>query len=145
MSKTITVHVPMRFAIRGGRKTIIFQIDPPETPSRTANALLKALARAHRWRQQIESGEYSSITELATARRVNESYACRLLRLTLLAPEIVLAILDGRANEAVSMAELTKPFPVEWRMQFSALGLSNSIKLHAAESADLWGDAGIPG
>ena len=96
-SKTVTVHVPMKFSARGGRKTIISEIGPAAIPApRTEDALLKALAKAFRWRRQIESGEYASITELAKAQRVNDSYACRLLRMTLLSPEIVTTILDGR-------------------------------------------------
>ncbi|HZP68730.1 MAG TPA: hypothetical protein VFB29_02195 [Pseudolabrys sp.] len=119
MNKTITVHIPMRFAIRGGRKTIISEIEHPKTQLRIENAPLKALARAHRWRRQIETGEYASITELAEAQRVNESYACRLLRLTLLAPELVVEILNGVRDDALSMSRLLKPFPAEWAAQLS--------------------------
>lgn len=118
MSKTITVHAPIQFAIRGGRKTIIFESEQPKAP-RIENALLKALAKAHRWRRQLEDGEYASITELAKAQRVNESYACRVFRLTLLAPEIVVEILNGSANDTLSMSRLTKPFPIEWTAQLS--------------------------
>ena len=85
-TKTITVHVPMSFTIRGGRKTVISDaVEPPPQP-RVDNALLKALARAHRWRRMIENGECASITELAKAQNVNQSYACRLLRLTSFGP-----------------------------------------------------------
>lgn len=117
MNKTITVHVPMRFVIRGGRKAIIFQTDLPPARQRAENALLKALAKAHRWRRQIESGAYASITELAKQQRVNESYACRLLRLTLLAPQIVTDIVNGGTNKSLNMSQLTKPFPIEWSRQ----------------------------
>jgi hypothetical protein len=109
----ITVHVPLTFPIYGGRKAIISEMGRAQSeqprrshgkaqasvtaapsPQRTENALLKALARAHRWRGKIEGGEYNSITELAAAENVNESYACRLLRLTLLAPVIINEILN---------------------------------------------------
>ena len=116
---TVTVHVPLTFAVRGGRKEIIS--DVPEAPAvsslRTGNALLKALARAHRWRSMIESGQYTSITELAQAQNVNESYACRLLRLTLLAPAIVADILNGNYTSALMLKQFMKPFPVEWNKQ----------------------------
>jgi len=111
---TITVHVPMKFAIRGGRKTIIFDAAVPVTERRTDNALLKALARAHRWRKKIEAGEYSSITELAKAEKINQSYACRILRLTLLAPSIVADILNGAQKSDLSLDRLTKPLPALW-------------------------------
>ena len=83
---TITVHVPMTFTVRGGRKTILSDAVPAPPQLRIDNALLKALARAHRWRRMIESGDYTSITDLAKAEGVNQSYACRILRLSLLAP-----------------------------------------------------------
>ena len=60
------------------------------------NAMVKAIARAFRWREMLESGEYATIREIATAEKINESYVGRVLRLTLLAPDIVEAILDGR-------------------------------------------------
>lgn len=118
--KTITVHVPIKFNIRGGRKTVVSElVAPPRT--RTDNALLKAFARAYRWRRQIETGEYQSITELAKAERVNESYACRLLRLTLLAPSIVINVLNGRKNGDLTLKLLTKPLPSDWDKQLAVL------------------------
>ena len=103
---TITVHVPMTFTIRGGRKTILSDAVPAPPQPRIDNALLKALARAHRWRRMIESGDYASITELAKAEGVNQSYACRILRLSLLAPSIVTAILNGRHDSDVMLKQL---------------------------------------
>jgi hypothetical protein len=125
-TKTVTVHVPMKFSARGGRKTIISEIAPAALPApRTEDALLKALAKAFRWRRQIESGEYGSITELAKARGVNDSYACRLLRLTLLSPELVTAILDGRQHPDFTLKQLTRPLPIEWDRQLTAINISS--------------------
>jgi hypothetical protein len=118
---TITVHVPMKFAIRGGRKTVLYEAVAAPRAVRTDNALLKALSRAHRWRVKIESGEYASITELAKTELVNESYACRLLRLTLLAPTIVTEILDGRQSPALTLKRLICPLPARWDEQLIAL------------------------
>jgi hypothetical protein len=84
---TITVALPISFARRGGRKAIIGPV-PHMTPApKYDNALIKALARGHRWRRMIETGGDSSVTELAKGEKLNESYACRILRLSLLAPE----------------------------------------------------------
>jgi hypothetical protein len=141
---TITVHVPMTFAIRGGRKMIISEVLQASdealhlshdaiqatskshcaAPRRTGNALLKALARGHRWRRMIETGEYASITELAKAERVNQSYACRLLRLTLLAPPIVVDILNGQHASDLMLGQLMKPLPVLWDKQIAALKIT---------------------
>ncbi|MCB1379087.1 MAG: hypothetical protein KDK89_12070, partial [Alphaproteobacteria bacterium] len=79
-------------------------------------------ARAHRWKRFLESGEYSSVAELAAAEKINESYICRVLRLTLLAPDIVKAILDGRQPPELQMNVLLKPFPVEWGEQHAVIG-----------------------
>jgi hypothetical protein len=123
---TITVHVPMTFTVRGGRKTILSDAAPAPPQPRIDNALLKALARAHRWRRLIESGAYASITELAKAEGVNQSYACRILRLSLLAPSIVTAILDGRHESDVMLKKLMKPLPVRWDEQIAALQIRDT-------------------
>lgn len=115
----ITVHVPLKFVTRGGRKAIFVPVSDAPSPSQANhnNALIKALARAYRWRKLIEDGEYASITELADAKGVNQSYACRLLRLTLLAPDIVTAILDGRHSEIMHLKALLRSFPLVWQHQ----------------------------
>jgi hypothetical protein len=111
----------MTFTVHGGRKTIISEaVQAPPQP-RIDNALLKALARAHRWRRMIESGEYASITELSKTEGVNQSYACRLLRLTLLAPAVITEILNGRHNSDLMLKQLMKPFPAQWDEQRAAL------------------------
>jgi len=123
---TIRVRVPLTFSVRGGGKSIVSPA-ASSARKRTDNAILVALARAHRWRQQIESGEFASITELAKAKSVNESYACRLLRLTLLAPAIVNKILNGHQHAVLN--RLLRPFPVRWNDQESALALIADIHL----------------
>jgi hypothetical protein len=69
----------------------------------------------------IESGDYSSITELAEAEKINQSYACRLMRLTLLAPAIVEAVLDGRQPKGLQLDHILRPLPVDWQKQVSML------------------------
>lgn len=115
--RTLTVSVSLKFERRGGRKTIIGPVAYSPPPVRHDNALIKALARAHRWRRMIEHGQFSSITEVAKAEKINQSYACRLLRMTLLAPDIVSKILDGRQGDALSINDFTGGFPVEWSKQ----------------------------
>ena len=71
----------------------------PWSPSpRVDHSLLKAVVRAHRWREILENGEYASATELAKAEKVNDSYVSRILRLTLLAPE---STARGRAKSMI--------------------------------------------
>ena len=68
----------------------------------------------------LEAGAFANVSELATAERINASYLSRVLRLTLLAPEIVEAILDGRQPAEITLALLMKPFPVKWERQHGA-------------------------
>jgi hypothetical protein len=99
-------------ARRGGRKLVISEKLLQRPSAKIDNALLKALARAHRWRRQIEVGEYVSIIELAKAEDVNQSYACLLLRLTLLAPAIVEEILNGRQHPGLTLKTLMRPISI---------------------------------
>ena len=121
--QTATVSIPVTFLQRGNRKQIL--TPPGETPwspaPRVDIALVKAVVRAHRWRQMLESGEYSSSAELAKAEKVNDSYLSRILRLTLIAPDIIEAILTGRQPSTLQLDDLLKPLPAVWESQHSAL------------------------
>ena len=102
---TLVVRIPMRFQRRGGRKRIVTPDGSefvPTSKPQPAGTLIKALARAHRWQRGLESGEYGALSELSAAERISRSYICRILRLTLLAPDIVERdhgrAADGRAR-----------------------------------------------
>lgn len=118
--ETVTLYVPFRIVNRGGRK----EMQLPEgagRPRRTDNTLVKALARAFRWKRMLESGEFATIGELAEREGIAPSYMTRVLRLTLLAPDIVEAILDGKQGPGVTLARVLEPFPVEWESQVAFL------------------------
>jgi len=114
-AQMLAVRVPLAVRKRGGRKLVL---TPGSTINRGASGadstLVKALARAFRWRRMMETGRISTLNELAAAEKLNSSYVSRLLRLTLLAPDIVKAILDGRQPEGMTLPKLIKPFPVVW-------------------------------
>jgi hypothetical protein len=116
----VIVRIPLTFRKRGGRKIFI----APDGASvvaplsaRIDNALIKAIARAFRWRRLLETGVYATVEELAAAEKINASYVSRILRLTLLAPEVVEAILDGRQSVSVTLARLMNGVPVVWHDQ----------------------------
>jgi len=115
-AQTLTVVIPLRVKPRGGRKAMV-------TPGvlalerRLDITLIKAVARAFRWRRMLDAGHYATVKDLAAAEKINSSYVSRVLRLTLLAPDIVEAILDGRQPEGVTLPALMEPFPVEWAEQ----------------------------
>jgi hypothetical protein len=117
--RTAMVSIPVSFLQRGGRKQILSPAgSAPWSPApRVDSALVKAVVRAHRWRQMIESGKYASSAELAKAEKVNDSYLSRILRLTLLAPDIIEAILTGRQPSTLQLDELIKPLPAGWDQQ----------------------------
>jgi hypothetical protein len=123
---TMTVFLPMAWRRRGGRKVIVAPAgcDDWATPPRIDNTLIKALARAHRWQRLLESGEYGTLAEMADAERISRSYVSRILRLTLLAPDIVERILDGRPT--AGLAQFLKPFPVQWERQFERIAPSSA-------------------
>lgn len=118
--QTIIVRIPMRIKTWGGKKEIIAPPNAPDwapPPPSPHHAMLKALGRAHRWLQMLESGKVSTMKELAEQEKLNDSYISRILRLTLLAPDIVEAILDGRQPANLTLADLMEPFPMVWSEQ----------------------------
>lgn len=111
--ETVTLHVPFRVVRRGGRKEM--HLPDGVRPDRKADStLVKALARAFRWKRMLESGEFATISELAEREGIATSYMTRLLRLTQLEPGIIEAVLDGRQGDAVTLARLMDPFPISW-------------------------------
>ena len=121
MSDTITVHVPMALRQRGGRKLIVSPDGaamPAVAPRQNIdNVLVKALARAFRWQKLLDRGTYSSIKEIAAKEKIDPSYVGDVLRLTLLAPDIVEMILDGRQSPELQFEQLRKSLPLEWQAQ----------------------------
>ncbi|MSU90513.1 hypothetical protein GE300_12950 [Rhodobacteraceae bacterium 2CG4] len=113
---TVTLHVPFRIVKRGGRKEMQLPAGVKQ-PCRTDGTLVKALARAFRWKRLLESGEFATIAELAEHEGIAPSYMTRVLRLALLAPDIVEAILDGQQGREVTLVRVLEPFPVEWEKQ----------------------------
>ncbi|MBW4976390.1 hypothetical protein KZZ08_22500 [Roseovarius mucosus] len=114
---TVTLHVPFRVVKRGGRKEM--HLPDGVLPDRKAdNTLVKALARAFRWKRMLESGEFTTIAELAEHEGIAPSYMTRVLRLTLLAPGLVQAILDEKqGSKEVTLARVLEPFPAIWTKQ----------------------------
>jgi hypothetical protein len=83
--------------------------------------VVKAIVRAFRWRDMLESGDYATVRDLARAEAINESYLGRVLRLTLLAPNIIEAILEGKQPATLELDDLLQQFPIEWDKQLQTL------------------------
>jgi hypothetical protein len=125
MSETFTIHVSMAFRRRSGRKFIVAP-DGAAMPAiaprfRVDNVLVKALARAFRWQKLLDRGTYSTIKEIATKERIDPSYVGDVLRLNLLAPDIIEMILDGRQPPGLQFDQFRKSLPLEWQAQRDAV------------------------
>lgn len=119
----ITIHLPLTFTKHGGRKAVITPDGSAWAPKpRVDNAMVKALARAFRWQRMLDEGVCGTIEEVARREKVNRGYLSRVLRLTLLAPDIVEAILDGRQPDGMRLEELLERFELEWGQQRSRFG-----------------------
>ena len=126
--ETITVHIPLTFTKRGGRKLVVTPDGTEWAPRpHIDNATVKALARAFRWQRMLDDGVCGTIDELANREKVNRGYMCRVLRLTLLAPDIVEAILVGREPEGMRLEDILNPFPAAWVEQRTLHGQASAL------------------
>ena len=123
--ETVTLHVPFHIVKRGGRKEMQLPHGAVQ-PCKSDSTLVKALARAFRWKRMLEPGEFATIAELAESEGIAPSYMTRVLRLTLLAPDIVEVILDGKQGPELTLATVLQPFPVEWEEQHDTVGTPTS-------------------
>jgi hypothetical protein len=117
---TLIVRIPMRFQRRGGRKRIVAadgrEIAQPSKPQ-PDGTLMKALARAWRWQKLLDAGVYTSVSDIGDAENISKSYVSRILRLALLAPDMVEAILGGRTGQVLTLEKLERPLPASWMEQ----------------------------
>jgi len=104
MSASITVRVPVTIRKRSGRRSVVALDGAP-------------WARGHRWKKMLDDGRYGSVTALAAGEKVDRGYLGKILMLTLLAPEIVEAIINGRQTAELGVRVLREGFPVEWGVQ----------------------------
>jgi hypothetical protein len=123
--RTVTVRVPISIRKRGGRRLVLApdgsDISAAPIHRHIDSAMVKAIARAFRWRDMLESGVHATIREIATAEKINETYVGRVLRLTLLAPDVVESILTGRQHSRLTLSALSRLFPVFWNDQVEHL------------------------
>ena len=129
---TLVVRIPMRFQRRGGRKRTVApdasEILPSSKPQ-PDGTLVKALARAWRSQTLLDQGLYTSVSEIGDAEGISKSYVSRILRLALLAPDIVEAIIAGQTDQALMLEQLERPLPASWeeqRVVLRAAGASSS-------------------
>ncbi|MBF0181918.1 MAG: hypothetical protein HQM03_18020 [Magnetococcales bacterium] len=126
------IHIPMQLRRRGGRKVILTPDGHPAAPPAASNnampddPLVRALVKARRWQGLLESGEVATIKELAEKEGVEKSYLAKLLKLNILAPAIVEAILRGDYPDSLSLEKLRAGVPLEWEEQGDLFGMQVS-------------------
>ena len=130
---TLTVHVPFTLSQRGGRKVMLMPEGISARQTQPDNTLVKALARAFWWKRMLESGEFTTIAELAAKEWLAVSYLARVLRLAQLAPVIVEAIVAGTQPAEMTLAHLLEPFPAVWQGQRAWLNLRHGPPLAVAK------------
>jgi hypothetical protein len=117
---SLTVTIPMAIRKRGGRKLVVSPVGAePWAPSRPRidKTLLRAVVQAFHWKQMLDSGQFATIGELAEAEKLDRSFVSHTLRLTLLAPDLVEAILDGKQPRTMELQPLMRGMPHEWERQ----------------------------
>ena len=119
--ETISVHVPFSIRKYGGRKQVVTPAAVYAQHQQVDSKLVKALGRAFRWKRMLESGEFVTVKELAEHEKLGFSYMTRVLRLSLLAPEIIEVILEGQQSAEMKLADLLEPFPAGWKAQVEQL------------------------
>jgi hypothetical protein len=133
--RTVTVRVPIAIRRRGGRKLVVapdgIHVTAALVSRHIDSTVVKAIARAFRWREMLESGTFATIRDLAKGEAIDEVYLGRVLRLTLLAPAIVEAVLGGKQMAFLELHDLLKPFPLEWDRQ---LDTANESGITSAET-----------
>lgn len=117
----IIVHVPVMFRKWGAKKVMIGpqgqDLRTLEQHTRKDDKLLKALGRAYRWQKQIALGKYQTAEDIETAEQINRSYVQRVMRMMMLSPHIIEAILDGQQPEGFALRDIDKKFSPIWDEQ----------------------------
>jgi len=116
---SVTVRIPITITRKSGRRFIItphgkeleYQAPKPSNP------MIAAIVKAHYWQEQLETGKVASLKEIAHNEKITDGYVSRVYRLTLLAPDIITAILGGTQPKTLCLLDLLKPFPLLWEEQ----------------------------
>ncbi|MBF0214282.1 MAG: hypothetical protein HQM00_12110 [Magnetococcales bacterium] len=115
--KMLSIFIPVQFKRRGGRKMIVAPDGVVGMRAERDESMIQAVAKAWKWRQMLDRKEVLSLSEIAAKEKIGGTYAARIYDLSLLAPDIVEAILDGRQPVGLSLREFAKGIPLAWEEQ----------------------------
>jgi hypothetical protein len=121
-SGQVTITIPYDFRTRSGRKLVQLpngEMLTPKQMQEEPTPLQQALVRGHRWLAMLESGEVTTMREVANREGVDNSYVSRMINLTLLPPWAIAAILDDKMPDNITLLELASDPPALWEEQIS--------------------------
>jgi len=113
----LVLPIPMRVQRPGPQADRELQTKVRSSQPQPDSTLVKALARAWRWQRMLDEGVYTTVSEIGDAENISKSYVSRMLRLALLAPDIVEAILAGKTDQVLMLERLKRPLPANWEKQ----------------------------
>ena len=119
----VKITIPMAFLSCAGRKRIV----TTDSEMTFTDPMITNIARAFRWQALIDSGKFSNVHELARAIGKDDAYVSRIIRFTLLAPEIIHAVLAGKINKSISTEKLKQSLPTLWEDQKKCLIYNDSF------------------
>ena len=116
---TMRVFIPLTIRKRNGRPKIMPPADlAPDYDDKAVDPhILRAIAKAWSWRRKLDSGQVTTIQDIATAEDVTAVYVGRVLKLAYLAPAVLERLLIERRTPAVSVKELVKAADSPWMKQ----------------------------
>ena len=115
----VLVSIPISLRLRSGRRRVLFH----GNSAQELDPLVINLARAFRWQALIDSGVYENMIDLAKAIGKDHAFVARTIRMTLLAPEIVHAILTGTLKCHIPLDRMRKEMPLLWEDQKKLFGI----------------------
>ncbi|BAO82876.1 17.2 : Prophage functions [Serpentinimonas maccroryi] len=118
----LSTFIPLKIRKRGGRKVVLRPDGQVEAAAKVATQidqpLLVALTRAFYWQRLLDDGVVGSGSEIAQREGLHHSTVNELLRLTLLEPAIIQAVLAGRQPRCMSLLWFQRnPLPTDWVAQ----------------------------
>jgi hypothetical protein len=128
---TLHIRIPMKFSRRSSRKMIVSpngqKIDDMAgmQEDNTDYTFISALGKAFSWQRMLDEGKYESPKELAEKEKVEVTHMYRVMRLTLLAPDIIEAVLNGKQPRTLTLQNVVRGFPISWQEQRKVFGFTH--------------------
>ena len=118
------LHLPLPDRRSKDRREIIIPGNNGSPSTRLDRSLVVAVARGRCWARGLRRGDYKDTAQIASKFDLSEAYVRRILRLAYLAPDVVLAIAEGRYPPTLVLQRLLRAIPLAWAEQRQTLGFT---------------------